>query len=286
MKSYYIEEGVLKFEELKNDKLQIVTTYDNKIWGNMNPYFAKSEEEKGIISKNDARISELLNTQINFVLTTPPENTICNLNDSAYRYLVDTNSKKSVDPNLPKYINVRANSILIPKKEEKTSIIIAPADCPVVVITDKKRSFVVVMHLGFPQYIQNLHFDTLELAKSYFNLNQELDIFITPYICSEHYLISSENYSRALKQVGFKLEKYSSKIYSEIWKDDRFSIDLKNIIHEEISTRLPNSRIIETGVCTYEEAEKGNMFSHKYVTDQKQLGKEIPEGNFNVIVNI
>lgn len=283
MSTYYIEDGLLKFQALKNDKLKIITTYDNKIWGNMNPFFARSEEEKLRIEQNDNKIANLLETPDSFVLTTPPENTICNLNYAVKSQLTKRNKG---DEYINKFVLLRTNSVIYQRDNKKASFIVAPSDCPVIVITDKTRSFVIILHMGFPQLTHSLHIDTLILAKEYFDLSQPIDVFITPYICSKHYIISQDKYNDGLRSIGHNLEKYAKKVYSGLYKEYRYSIDLKSLVHSEIKSLLKQPNIIDTNLCTYEEVEKGNLFSHKYVTDNKQKGIEVPEGNYNVVVNI
>lgn len=283
MDSYYIEDGLLKFESLRNDPLQIFTTYDNNIWGNMNPYFSTNENEKLSIKEKDQKICQILNCNTTFVLTTPVENTICNLNTPSYKLLTEINKEDEAGN---KFIPIRANSVIFEKQSNRTSFVVAPADCPVITITNKQREFVIIIHLGFPQYIQNLHSDTIALASNYFNLEKDIEIFITPHICSKHYLIREDKYRKTLNKIGNKLEQYSEKVFSEIYKEDCYSIDINKIITEEILNRIPNAKTYQTGLCTYEEVEKGNLFSHKYITDQKQLSNVLTEGQFNVVVSI
>lgn len=47
----YVENGILYFNELKDARLKIATTYDNSIWGNMNPYFEKTVDEERVLRR-------------------------------------------------------------------------------------------------------------------------------------------------------------------------------------------------------------------------------------------
>lgn len=280
----FIEEGLLKFNNLREDKLQIITTFNNEIWGNMNPFYAQSEEEKREIKVKDERICKILSTKTSFVLTTPPENTICNLNPPSFKLLTEIN-KSHNDENI--YIPIRSNAVIYKRQKTKSSFIVAPADCPVIIMTDKSRNFVIILHFGFPQYLQRLHQDILNFSETLFELRKnELEIYITPYICKEHYLIGEDKYLKSIDKLGPEINKYFQKEYSEIYGEDRYSFNFDEMIKSEILNLFKSVKVFETGICTYEEVGKGNLFSHKYTTDCREKGLDVKEGNFNVIINI
>jgi hypothetical protein len=283
MRNSYIENGLLRFDTLRKDPLSIVTTYDNDIWGNMNPYFSTTENEKLKIKEKDQKICKILDCNTTFVLTTPPENTICNLNTASYKLLTEINKENEFGN---KFIPIRANALIFGKQKLRTTFVVAPADCPIITITNKQREFIIIIHLGFPQYIQNLHLDTTNLAAQYFDLESDLDIFITPYICSEHYIFREDKYIKSLEKLGSRLENYSKKVSYDAYKEIGYCLDIEKIIKEEILSRYTNATVHDTGICTYEEASKGHLFSHKYVTDQKQIGNDIAEGQFNVLITL
>lgn len=158
MQNTYTKDGLLYFSELENDPIQIVTTYDNSIWGNMNPKFAESEADLKQITEKDIQIQKILYTQLTYGFNMPPEDTLIDLTTNSKQLLENSINKDAA----LKYITIKAHAgILYPSGIH--SYIFTPRDCPMFFIIPPERKFILVIHLGAAQVVQNLHKKHLDL---------------------------------------------------------------------------------------------------------------------------
>ncbi|HRI05535.1 MAG TPA: laccase domain-containing protein [Candidatus Dojkabacteria bacterium] len=279
------DNGLLTHSFIDSD-IKIVTTYDGKLWGNMNPYYTTLDEEKDQIKKNDHRLSDILGTKTAFVLTTPPEDTIINLSRESF-YSLDLRNKE--DEGGYKYIPIRANAIIAERIESNPyEIIFAPADCAILTMKPRGVDIVIAIHIGSPQMLQGIHIKSLNTAKSlYPNINwNNLEVYVTPYICKNHYTISEDTYK--LFRNHFRnqdlLTQYTEETVNPNFEGKRYRIDFINIVKTELREHFGISEVVESGFCTYEESLKGNLFSHELSQENENDNKY--KGAFNVAIKV
>ncbi len=287
-----LENGLLTYIS-PNSTLKVATTYEGKIWGNMNPFFSTSDKEKDIIKSNDHKLSDYLETKTAFVLTTPPEDTLMNLNIETFSSL---SLRNKPDDSGYKYIPLRANAIIAETiLDNPYEIIFAPADCAILVIKPLDTNVTIAIHIGSPQTLQGIHLKALKLAKAlYPKISWEnIESYVTPYICKTHYTISEDSYNLFLKTFRNQqlLAKYTKETTHPLFKGKRYNIDFMGIVKSELEMQFGITNILESGLCTYEEAEKGNLFSHELAQEmeQKEDNTHTPnkyKGAFNVAVRI
>ena len=275
--------GAYYFPKLHALGLKNYFTYDNKIWGNMNPIYAKDAENKKRIEHNDKLLADYIGADKVYVMTAPPENTLINPSQEEHVYLQQYYKEK--------YINIRTNSVIIPRNLKNFHVVFAHSDCAIFVLVSKSQ--IVAMHIGAPQVLTGLHFDTLKL------LNPEpatsIQAFVFPYICKKHYSIKTKKLMPILqgmqktnpprarlikKHLGKRVIAEST---GKNTKTERIYFDFIGLTRAEIKEFLKatyNTEVTfyETGLCTYEHATKyNNLFSY---TAKKQ-GEQEP-GTFNV----
>lgn len=289
MQNTYTKDGLLYFSELENDPIQIVTTYDNSVWGNMNPKFATTPGEYEIITQKDIRIQKILGTQLAYGFTIPPEDTLIDL---------DANSTQLLENNIDadslfKYIAIKANAgILYPSNGVK-SYIFAPRDCPIFFIIPPEREFILAIHLGAPQIVQNIHNKIFRLANELIgNCDfKNSKVFITPHISGEHYYVSDEKFLMYKNIVGNEVSKFTKQKFNEIYRAERNYIDFAGFVKEDINRKFGITDFIDTGICTYESTQTGHLYSYKYLQEvEKRIerGEQIDSkkylGSHNVVI--
>lgn len=280
----YLDNGLLQFKSIKNSELQIITTFDNSVWGNMNPYYSKTDEDKERINQNDKKLFQYVSAKKAFVFTTPPEDTFIHFEKSSYDYYLQFNKDE--------FINIRANAGIITKQKEKYSYIFAPSDCPILVLQGEDIESLLLIHLGAPQVMQKLHIKIINYFKSVNSIKDfsKFTAYLTPYICKSHYSISEEKYLKYKELLPEEiLEKYLKRDFNKIYQTERYYFDFVGLAKEQMRELFGLTNIIESKYCTYEEAEKGNLFSHE-LSQEKDESKD-PEtdkykGSYNVIVSI
>jgi len=260
MKDINIIKGLGYFPMLSKLKVKNFFTFDNKVWGNMrytenpssltrlNKAFKlvgiKSKKYICILSKHDSKVQFLNHRNLQVYGMFNREEEI----------------KGSIEP-LRLYIDGLITKLSFP-------IVIAPADCVVLVIYGKdskdRKKFIMVLHLGVSGTYLKLHEKALKQAHMYYKFkNKDLKAFLFPYIHGENYLktreddtcniLNKKEWKKYLIEVKNKIEvDFGRKI-----KDDLEKFDIKCIYDSELDT--------------YEECKKGKLFSHTYLKE-KRLG--------------
>mgnify|MGYP001161990227 CR=1 FL=1 len=290
----YIKDGLLYFNNLKDKRLQIATTYDNKIWGNMNPYFEKNIEGRKRIEENDYKIANILGYRTAFCFNDKYEDTVIDLDSKSVSYL-DYMTK--ADDKGYKYINVTTNSMIVYPQQQKYGYIIAPRDCPVAIITDPNYEFILIIHIGAPQVLTGLHNKTIKLLDNRYK-DIELknsNVYITPYIHQRNYFIGKEKYEMYKSLYGDGFDKYVELKYNDVWKEDAYYIDYMSIFKEQIKD-YEIDNIFDCDIDTYESTQHGSLYSYKYtqaLKKKKEMGENISDedinrymGGYNVIVSV
>jgi len=266
--------GLGSFPELKT-KFGIINfiTYSNKIWSNMNPFFAKNDDKRKEIEKKDQKLADIVGTKFVGVITTPPEGTLIHFDKNMYEYLNSTNKE---DEKGYKFVLVRANAVIL--TVPNTELVFAPSDCPIGIFAHKDWQGVIAMHLGSPQVAQRLHDKTLSFFKGLFDevSISKFHVYFTPYICPKHYTLSDEKY-RAYTQELPNLEQFL--LPSD--KENEWNFDFIGYAKQNLKENWGITRFHESGICTYQEAMSGNLFSHDLSTEDE---KKFPPGSFNVAI--
>lgn len=273
LKNVYIENGLLHFTELKKDDLQIVTTYDNSVWGNMSLAFAESESEKKTIIEKEAKFQKTLGTKVFVNFTTPQEDTIIDLDDRSLQYLnfIEKENEFGI-----KNISVRANSGIIYPSSIQNSYCFATRDCAIFFFVPPEREFVLAMHLGAIQVAQKLHTKTFRLANDLIKRSnfRNSKVYITPYISGENYYVSNEKFSIYKYMLGDDIKNYVKIKYNPIYQSEKYYFNFVDFVKRDINDQFGITDFIETGICTYESTQNGFLYSYKYVQEvQKRKEK-------------
>lgn len=282
MKDFLIDKktGLGHFPKLQNEfGVLNYVTYDNKIWGNLNPKFTKNEKEIKQIESKDRQLADLLGCKFIGAITTPPEPTIIDLDKKTYQYLDFANKP---DKKGYKFVLVHANTIVL--TVPKIELVFAPRDCPVLIFVQNGWDGIICMHLGAPQIVQDLHNKTLLFFQA---LYPEVDIskfevFITPYISSKNYKISKEKY-KLYGDVFPKAKKFLYQRDNGQNEQKDYTFDFAELIKKDLKEEWGITQIFESEICTYESAKKGNLFSR---TLTKENEKKFLLGAFNVVISI
>ena len=269
------ETGLGTFPELAAQGVANFVTHDCKIWGNRQAMWAKDLEEKKFIADKDQEIAKLLGAKLILTLTTPIEPTLLNYDSATHQTILKSIVKEKGD--IPSTL-IRANAIIMRVPEIEVEI--TPGDCAVILVVHPQFNGFIMAHVGCPQTIQGLLTSTINLW-----LSQETgldssraEIFITSYICKEHFVHESQTFP------NFEMHHAPLKDFlTEDKQNGKMHCDFMGFIKKQLNSEFGITKIYETGLCPYEEAEKGNLFSH---TRTKQDSEKYPEGRFSVSASL
>jgi hypothetical protein len=258
--------GIGYFKSLQEDlNTPNLVTYDNKKWGNMNPYFAKDDEERKEIENKDEKIREMLGIKRNLAMTTPPENTFLEINNSVLKTLF-LEEKQSIP--------IRANAVIISEKlDNDYGVVMAPKDCAAVVIKSKDSNISAVLHIGAPQIMQGLHKQVIEYLKILDSSFSNYYVYIFPHISAKNYKLSEEK----LKILDESLSRY-------LGEDNSF--DFIAVLKDYLSENVGISKFVESGIDSYEAAKNGKMYSHTLEKELEEKGRPFKKGAHNVVIKI
>lgn len=259
--------GVGYFNSLQEDfNTPNLVTYDNEIWGNMNPFFAESGREREEIKEKDRRIREILGIKRSLVLTTPPENTFLEINNNVLKSL-SFNNKESA-------ISLRANALVVSEElEDNWGVVVAPKDCAVVVMKSKDTDVMVVLHIGAPQIMQGLHKQVISYLQTVTKDLSRYYVYIFPHIKAENYKLSDEK----RKILDPSLNKYLDQetCFDFIRAFKAYLVEIGGI-----------SNFIDSGIDSYAASKNGNMYSHTFEKELKEKGLSFNKGAHNVVIKI
>jgi len=280
------ENGLLLYNSSLLNGAKIAVTYDNAIWGNMNPYYSITEEDKKRIDRSDKKLSKFLGARRSYVFTTPPEDTFIDLT---------LETSNSLDLNYPvdnefQYIQIRANGAVVRRLNSSVGYIFAPADCPILLITFPKKQIFLLMHLGSIQVYQGLHLKLLEYSRRY-NLDYlDACVFVSPYICKKHYTISEKKYLiyKDCPRNKNVISRFLKKANHPIFEGNRYSFDFLGMAINEMKAHFKIRNVYDPNICTYEMTRKGKLFSYEYMQELEAENKPIEnyKGCFNVVIKI
>lgn len=264
------EEGLAFFPRLENRfGIRNAVTWDNVIWGNMNDGFASSEEDLRRIKNNDLTLAEHMDVSRVLASKTPIDATISYIDDATADYLLrkELFQTKELKTNL-----ISANAVVLTARA--VSVVFAPRDCAIVSIVHPSWKGTLLMHIGAHMILQNLHYSSMLLFQKVLPYSiAECEGFITPHICVKHYTIDENAYRRFIahhKNVAEFLKKSH---------DDRYHFDYIGYMKQELSQKFKLKTWHDSGICNYESAENGNLYSKK-LTDRTP--ESFPKASFNV----
>lgn len=277
MKEFVINKktGLASFNRLKKEfGILNYVTYDNQVWGNMNQKFSKSKMEVKEIDIKDRKIADLLNCKFIGVLTTPGEATILDFDEPTFRYFNKSNKKSKGGY---KFVRIAANAIIL--SVSGIELVLAPRDCPVFILAHKKWKGLVCIHIEAPQVFQGLHNKTITLFKG---LNSgikvsDFEVFITPYICFQHFTFGKEKYE------SYKEQFTIPNSFLVPLNGDNYGFDFVSLIKKDLKEKWGIGRFYESGICNYESAKEGNLYSFRL---SKENEEDFPHKSFNVVLSI
>lgn len=275
------KDGLASFSDLdKRFGVRNFVTYDNKIWGNMVDVFTMSDLEKQRILKNDQKIARLLRANTACIMTTPPEDTFIDLTSESLETIRMGNPVAHTSSDDIPFYPVRANAVIL--TVPNVEIVAAPADCVILVMKQTAWDGMIVMHIGSSQVLQNLAHKVLTyFSAAYPCVNiGTFEVFAFPYLCPRHYIMNGDK-AKMLRDFDPEIDKYF--IPTELGSNDGFAF--WDYSKDKLQKEWGIQEFYESGVCTWEMAEKGNLFSHRYAS-RKQKAKGTREGRFNVAVSM
>jgi hypothetical protein len=258
--------GIGYFKSLQEDlNTPNLVTYDNKKWGNMNPYFAKDDEERKEIEDKDKKIREMLGIKRSLAMTTPPENTFIEINNSVLKTLF-IEDKISIP--------IRANAVVVSEElDNNYGVVMAPKDCATVVMKSKNSNITAILHIGAPQIMQGLHKQVIRYLETLVSNLSKYSVYIFPHISAKNYKLSDEK----LKILDEDLRKYLS-------EDNSF--DFIAVFKDYLTETTGISQIVESNIDSYEAAKNGNMYSHTLEKELEEKDKSFEKGAHNVVIKI
>ena len=263
------EKGIGYFKSLQEEfSTPNLVTYDNDMWGNMNPYFAKDDKEKEDILRKDREVMNLLGVSKVLAMTIPLDNTFLEINNRVLSSLFFQNESTSVP--------VHANAVIISESlDTNTGVVVSPRDCAVVVLKSKESNISVIVHIGAPQIFQGLHEHIMLYLSALLGRKDLSDyvVYIYPHISQRNYKLSEE-----------KLELLSAEMGKYL--DSNKGFDFIGLFKEYISENYRITNIVDSeGIDSYESAKSGNMYSYTYA---KEVGEQDPSviGAHNVALKI
>jgi copper oxidase (laccase) domain-containing protein len=256
-------------------------TYSNDIWGNMNPHFAKNKEEEKVIALKDRKLADACGTRSVLVATMPEENTLLYISPQTQRYF---DAFDEADDAGYRFVPVRANGVLV--TAPSVEVVFAPRDCAILIFVREGWEGFAALHLGASGAVQGAHHELLSYLKGLWGADgaSNLTVFATPYICPAHYTVDGERREKLLR-IRPDVEPFLAPAVvggaSSQAKERRWEFDFMGIVKKDLETKWGINRIVESGVCNYETAKKGNLFSY---TLSKEDEKRFSHAGFNVAV--
>lgn len=152
--------------------------------------------------------------------------------------------------------------------KEKVPLIISPGDCAVIFLTgiDEQdgKKFIAIIHSGFTGAILDIVSKTVTAAKSVYKFNNsDLLAAVLPYINGKHYVKKLED------------DRVQMVIDNSLWEnaltktENGLEVNYGKKLEDEIAAL--EIKFESTGMDTYDENSKGNLFSQTYLRDQKLL---------------
>lgn len=264
------ETGLASFPDLeKRFGVRNAVTWETSIWGNMNDGFTTSGEDLKRIKENDQKLAGYLGVRRVLASKTPIDATISCIDDATVDYLL---RDELFEPDALKINLISANAVVLTTRG--VSVIFAPRDCALVSIVHPSWNGTLLMHIGAHMIFQNLHCNSLLFLQNLLPYPiAECEGFITPHICAQHYTIDENAYRRFIahhKNVGEFLKQSP---------DERYHFDYIGYMKQELSQRFKLEIWHDSGVCNYESAQRGNLFSKKLTDNNPET---FPKAGFNV----
>jgi len=152
---------------------------------------------------------------------------------------------------------IEANDVLFTDKKN-LFLVVSVADCYPIFLADKGQKAVAAIHSGWRGTQSNISGLTVERLKQKFNIRaDDLNAFIGPGICKEHFEVGQEVY-----------EKFSDEVKTKI--NGKFYVDLrKEIYNQLINAGLKPYNIEVSNLCTFSE----NELLHSYRRDKEKSGR-------------
>lgn len=268
--------GLGYFPALSEQGVRNAVTFDNAIWGNMNDGFSESEVDKKRIATNDAKLAHYLGVQHVLGSKTPIDATITHIDPATAAYLL----RDELFPDQQfRLALIHANAIVLTVPD--VAIVFAPRDCAIVSFVHPDWQGTLLVHVGAHMLMQNLHMHAVGALKAVTEIQlSEVTGYITPYICPQHYSIDEAAYQRFLA-----LHQGAEKFLEGVEIDDttRYRFDFIGYMRASLEAAFGLNKWVESGICTYESAQQGNLFS-KRLTDSDP--GNYPKAGFNVAFTI
>ncbi|MCA9380653.1 laccase domain-containing protein [Candidatus Dojkabacteria bacterium] len=251
------------FTELEELGVKNFFTYDNSIWGHMGISSEDANEKyKKLFDLLEINLSEVIyigsshNNEVQFL----DENNLpiyqaFNRHDKSGFVVINTDGLITKLTNIP--------------------LIITPADCAIICITgvDKKdgKRFITNLHAGIYGTMLKIHTIALKLIRDNYEAS-DMKVFIFPSVSSNYYKKSLDDKLR-----GRLAKDPHWADFTNIEKD-MFSMDIeRKLVSDFKNEGIDEGSIFVTGVNTYDEQEKGRLFSATYAK-----AHDLPKRNFAV----
>jgi copper oxidase (laccase) domain-containing protein len=259
MNNLVIDKNFASFSKLTDLGIRNFCTWGNKYWGNMHVSRQKENVEKY------QEILHFLNPNITKPIISLKEQHLDQIQ------IITKQNLHVIDRLLKNDTNYSQNEIYLYEPEcdgiitkESIPLFKTVGDCSVIIITgiDKKdnKRFVAFLHSGLNGALLQIYRNALNLAHANYEFdNNELNVFIYPYISKSHFSWQKEDLDKELKILNI------NETFFELREDGKYYIDYgQKIILDLIALGVKEENIIDSNLCTFEENEKGNLFSNRY----------------------
>lgn len=263
--------GLGTFPDLVALGVANIVTHESKIWGNRQAMYAKNIEEKKFIADKDQEIATRLGAKLILTLTAPIEPTMLDYDQNTHQTIL--RGIKIEGTEIPSTL-LRAEAVVMRVPEVELEV--TPGDCAVVIVTHPHFKGFILAHVGCAQAIQGLLPKTIRLWLSQDTgcVSSQAEVFITPYICKEHFVHDPDKFT--------DISTHHAPLKDFLMKDsvdEKLHCDFMGFIKNQLKSEFGITKIYETGLCPFEETEKENLFSH---TRTKQDPEKYPEARFSV----
>lgn len=212
-------------------------------------YINKSEEEiKNKFLKTKQKIAKKYNRDEYKVVRATQKNDINNLEYPDGQYLVV--EEKNLKKNDYWYEKLIADILIVPSTEKNITIGHQMADCPILIVEDRKKLVTAISHCGAKYINRELPIQTIEaLEKEYHSNLEDLYVYIGSHIRKENYIYDTYPIWATNKEI------WENNITK---KDNKYFIDVTSAIAEQLTKK----GIKHIEISPINTATDSNYYSH------------------------
>lgn len=250
MKNLSVKNGIASFDALDKFGIKNGFSYSSQIWGNMSLKVTDVEVDERI-AKLHKFSRQIGVTHKNFAfMNVEHADTICHLTELSWEL-------RSVMSDNYGIILIHGDGIIT---KLNIPIIVTPADCAVLIVAgideNDSQKFILVAHAGLSSTILGIHKKIIENAHKIYKFdNSDLIVCISPFIYGKNYVKNKRKHKFAKYFTNAEWKKYV------VQNGDNVEVHFGRKIISDLNA-MGISQIYESGLDTYSEHLKSNLFSN------------------------